>query len=79
MSPLQGCGKRRPLRIMIHLDANLLIALVNRADVLHPAAAMVITGAGPFGCPSVAWMEFLSKPATRPRPSDDRPPCQPGS
>ncbi|MCX6878609.1 MAG: PIN domain-containing protein [Verrucomicrobia bacterium] len=47
---------------MIHLDANLLIALVKQNDAHHPLAARAITGSGPFGCSSVAWMEFRSKP-----------------
>ena len=47
---------------MIHLDANLLIALIKKSDVHHPAAARVIAGPGPFGCSSVAWMELHSKP-----------------
>ena len=47
---------------MIHLDANLLIALVRNNDAHHPAAARVIAGTGPFRCSSIAWTEFLSKP-----------------
>ena len=47
---------------MIHLDTNLLIGLVRKADVHHVAAAQVIAGPGPFGTSSVAWMEFHSKP-----------------
>ncbi len=47
---------------MIHLDASLLIALIKKSDVHHPAAARVIGGPGPFGCSSVAWMELHSKP-----------------
>ena len=47
---------------MIHLDANLLIALIKKSDVHHPAAGRVIAGSGPFGCSSVAWMELHSKP-----------------
>lgn len=47
---------------MIHLDANLLIALVKKTDAHHPAAARVMTGSGPFVSSSIAWMEFLSKP-----------------
>jgi predicted nucleic acid-binding protein len=47
---------------MIHLDANLLIALVNRADVHHGKVSRIIAGPGPFGTSAVAWMEFHSKP-----------------
>ena len=47
---------------MIHLDANLLIALVNKSDTHHAAAVRVIIGPGPFGSSTVAWMEFFSKP-----------------
>ena len=47
---------------MIHLDANLLIALIKKSDAHHPAAGRVIAGPGPFGCSSVAWMELHSKP-----------------
>ena len=47
---------------MIHLDANLLIALVRQHDSHHQAAAGVVAGSGPFGCSSVAWMELHSKP-----------------
>lgn len=47
---------------MIHLDANLLVALVSRFDVHHGTAARIISGPGPFGTSSVAWMEFLSRP-----------------
>lgn len=47
---------------MIHLDANLLIALIKKFDVHHSTACRVIAGNGPFGCSSVAWMELHSKP-----------------
>ncbi len=47
---------------MIHLDANLLIALIKRTDIHHATAARVIARSGPFGSSSVAWMEFHSKP-----------------
>lgn len=53
---------------MIHLDANLLIALVKRNDAFQPMAALVIARSGPFGSSSIAWMEFLSKPVH----SDDK-------
>lgn len=47
---------------MIHLDANLLIALLKDTDPHHVEAVRVISGSGPFATSSVAWMEFLSKP-----------------
>jgi predicted nucleic acid-binding protein len=47
---------------MIHLDANLLIALIKTQDVHHAAAARLVAQPGPFGTSSVAWMEFRSKP-----------------
>lgn len=53
---------------MIHLDANLLVALVKQHDAHHPTAARVIAELGPFGCSAVAWMEFHSKPVH----SDDK-------
>ena len=47
---------------MIHLDANLLIALVKPSDGHHPAAARVVSLAAPLGSSSIAWMELFSKP-----------------
>ena len=47
---------------MIHLDSNLLIALIKTTDVHHAAASQIIAGGGPFGCSSIAWMELHSKP-----------------
>jgi predicted nucleic acid-binding protein len=47
---------------MIHLDANLLIALIRPQDAHHPAASRMIAASGPFGCSAIAWMEFHSKP-----------------
>ncbi len=47
---------------MIHLDANLLIGFVYRSDVHHGTASRIISGPGPFGTSSVAWMELHSKP-----------------
>lgn len=48
---------------MIHLDANLVIALVNPADWHHDSASALTQRSGPFGCSSVAWTEFHSKPS----------------
>ncbi len=47
---------------MIHLDANLLIAIIKISDPHHPTAGRIIAGPGPFGCSSIAWMELHSKP-----------------
>ena len=48
---------------MIHLDANLLIALIKKQDVHHATAVRLFSTAGaPLGCSSIAWMEFQSKP-----------------
>ena len=48
---------------MIHLDANLLIALVKPSDVHHANAARLVSPASAtLGCSSIAWMEFQSKP-----------------
>ena len=47
---------------MIHLDTNLLIALIHRFDVHHATATRMIAGPGPFATSSVAWMEFHSRP-----------------
>jgi len=47
---------------MIHLDANLLIALVNPSDVHHATASLLLHEPEAFGCSAVAWMEFRSKP-----------------
>ncbi len=47
---------------MIHLDANLLIAIVRPTDFHYARGRRVISGPGPFGCSAVAWMEFHSKP-----------------
>ena len=47
---------------MIHLDANLLIAIVRPTDFHYTQGHRVISGLGPFGCSAVAWMEFHSKP-----------------
>jgi len=47
---------------MIHLDANLLIALVKPSDVHHAVAAGLVSREMPLGSSSIAWMEFRSKP-----------------
>lgn len=47
---------------MIHLDTNLLIALIHRFDVHHATATRIIAGPGPFATSTVAWMEFHSRP-----------------
>ncbi len=47
---------------MIHLDTNLLIAIVRPDDLHHSVAASVLSSTGPFGCSSIAWMELRSKP-----------------
>lgn len=47
---------------MIHLDANLLIALVNPTDLHHAAAVALIRPSCTFGCSAVAWTELRSKP-----------------
>lgn len=48
---------------MIHLDTNLLIAVVNPSDLHHETATSLIRRSGTAGCSSVAWMEFRSKPS----------------
>ena len=50
---------------MIHLDANLLIALLKDSDAHRVTAKRVIEEIGPFGCASVAWMELHSRPVHR--------------
>lgn len=50
---------------MIHLDSNLLIALIKTTDAHHVAASRVVGGGGPFGCSAIAWMELHSKPVHR--------------
>jgi len=47
---------------MIHLDANLLIAMVKPHDLHHAAARSVVTKDRSFFTSSVAWMEFHSRP-----------------
>lgn len=48
---------------MIHLDANLIIALVNPSDFHHATASSLTRISETFGCSSVAWTEFHSKPS----------------
>jgi len=47
---------------MIHLDANLLIAMVKPFDLHHAAARAIVAKNHSFSTSSVAWMEFHSRP-----------------
>jgi predicted nucleic acid-binding protein len=47
---------------MVHLDTNLLVALIRIDDSHHRTALRVVTGVGPFATSAVAWTEFRSKP-----------------
>lgn len=47
---------------MIHLDANLLIAMVNPSDPHHAFARSLALNERPLCVSSVTWMEFSSRP-----------------
>jgi len=50
---------------VIHLDANLLIALLKDSDTHRGTAKRVLEEIAPIGCSSVAWMELHSRPVHR--------------
>lgn len=47
---------------MIHLDTNLLIAMVKINDAHHATASRLATGSDTLFASSIAWMEFSSRP-----------------
>ena len=47
---------------MIHLDANVLIAMAKVTDAHHAAARAFAAKPHAFSTSAVAWMEFLSRP-----------------
>lgn len=49
---------------MIHLDTNLLIALLDSSHPHASFAEQLLTKNQPLGCSSLAWMELYSKPVS---------------